>query len=321
MSSSPNNNDQSVDDLNAKALKYEVLLELSKRLENEKNELEVKLAEKCASHEKLVSCMEERVNCPVCLEVPTSGAIYTCPEGHLVCATCYQGSNSLCPMCRTRMGKNVSLLASTVIENIEHACKFEAEGCKVKSMVDEVDEHRKGCAYRPVVCPSYKCAKKVSLAHLIDHVMNVCDHSTAKRIGGCRNVKGNLLSQFSQSYTVLAENLSTFGSDVDTFSWEDNFFFLTKKKETEGQYRNFYVQMLGTKEDCTAFRVKINLEDKSGQTSFIFCDNPYPIDMCEKAKCVSGLPVSDEMMRKICSPHSQLGRLSYTVSLEFSKVG
>ena len=295
MSASPNNNDHSVDDLNSKALKYEALLELSKRLEKEKSALEVKLAEKCASHEKLVSCLEERVNCPVCLEVPTSGAIYSCPEGHLICATCYQGSNSLCPCCRTRMGKNVSLLASTVIENIEHACKFEAEGCKVKSLVGEVEEHRRVCAYRPVVCPSYRCAKKVSLAHLIDHVMNVCDHSIAKRNGGCRNVKGNTISL---SYSFLAEILSTFDSDVETLSWEDNFFFLTKKKVAEGHYRNFYVQMLGTKEDCKAFRVKINLEDNSGQTSFNFC----------------------EMMRKICFPHSEPGQLGYKVSLQFSKV-
>ena len=106
---------------------------------------------------------------------------------------------------------------------------------------------------------------------------------------------------------------------MDTFSWRDNFFFLTKKKE--GQYRNFYVQMLGTKEDCKAFKVKIHLEDKSGQTSFNFCANPYPIDMCEEAKCVSGLPVSDEMMRKICFPYTKPGRLRYKVSLEFSKVG
>ena len=43
--------------------------------------------------------------------------------------------------------------------------------------------------------------------------------------------------------------------------------------------------------------------------------------MCEDVKCVSGLPVSDEMMRKISSPHAEPGRLGYTVSLEFSKVG
>ena len=88
-----------------------------------------------------------------------------------------------------------------------------------------------------------------------------------------------------------------------------------------GQYRNFYVQMMGTKEDCKVFRVKIHLEDNSGQTSFNFCDNPYPIDMCEKTKCVRGLPVSDEMMRKICSPDTEPDRLSYKVLLEFSKVG
>ena len=69
----------------------------------------------------LTEQLEERIKCPVCLEVPTSGPVYSCPQGHLVCSACYQGPNSNCPICRTRMAKTISLLATTMIENIEHS--------------------------------------------------------------------------------------------------------------------------------------------------------------------------------------------------------
>jgi hypothetical protein len=75
----------------------------------------------------LTSQLEEWVRCPVCLEVPTTGPVYSCSAGHCVCSGCYKGHNSDRPMCRTKMHKNISLLAATVIENIEHSCKF--DGC------------------------------------------------------------------------------------------------------------------------------------------------------------------------------------------------
>ena len=105
--------------------------------------------------------LEERVRCPVCLEVPTSSPMYSCANGHLVCATCYQGSISNCSLCRTRMNKTISLLATAVIENIEHRCKFETEGCKVKTLVTQVEGHKKSCSFRPVECPSHLCKNNV----------------------------------------------------------------------------------------------------------------------------------------------------------------
>ena len=126
----------------------------------------------------LTEQLEERIKCPVCLEVPTSGPVYSCPQGHLVCSACYQGPNSNCPICRTRMAKTISLLATTVIENIEHSCKFEEEGCKERSFVDKVEEHRRQCPFRPVRCPETKiCNKEVPLAHLVEHVLNSCQEA------------------------------------------------------------------------------------------------------------------------------------------------
>lgn len=95
----------------------------------------VKLEEEVKLFVKLEEELEDRVRCPVCLELPTSSPVFSCPNGHLVCASCYPGSQSNCFLCRTKMHtprQTVSLVAITVVENIRHRCRFEADGCKVK---------------------------------------------------------------------------------------------------------------------------------------------------------------------------------------------
>ena len=51
--------------------------------EDWKSKYEALLKDKKLFEERL----EERVTCPVCLEVPTHGPMYSCANGHLVCAS------------------------------------------------------------------------------------------------------------------------------------------------------------------------------------------------------------------------------------------
>ena len=86
-------------------------------------QFEVKIGiikEALKSEKKKVGEMKNRVECPVCLEVPRKGPVFICSNGHLVCKKCKRES---CPTCRVRMGDNKSLLAIAVIENILHDCK------------------------------------------------------------------------------------------------------------------------------------------------------------------------------------------------------
>ena len=64
----------------------------------------------------------DKLECPVCLNIPRCGPVPVCPNGHFVCIKCKADS---CPTCRTVMGSGKSLLASTSLENIEHKCKFD----------------------------------------------------------------------------------------------------------------------------------------------------------------------------------------------------
>ena len=254
----------------------------------------------------LTEQLEERIKCPVCLEVPTVGPVYSCPQGHLVCSICYQGPNSNCPICRTRMAKTISLLATTVIENIEHRCKFEEEGCKVKSSVGKVEEHRRQCPFRPVRCPETKiCNKEVPLAHLVEHVLNSCQEALFKR--SCVHVEG---STYARRYVD-----DTHKTLLDIFSWEDKFFFLCQR--TEKVYRSLYVQMLGTEEECKLYKVSIALADTTGKARVSFSDCPVSIEMSEDDRRVAGFPIFNKMMNKLSSEDFYFFN-HYTVELKFS---
>jgi hypothetical protein len=124
--------------------------ESEKKLAEKDDQLEKKSAEvaKLADQLKqLTMQLEDRVRCPVCLEVPTAGPVYSCPNGHCVCAACYQGPASSCPECRVRMHRNKSLLGATVIESIEHACRF--DGCLVTTPLAGLEDHKLSCPHRP----------------------------------------------------------------------------------------------------------------------------------------------------------------------------
>ena len=311
--------------------KYKALVKANLELEEkakifeEKNKLLVmknqllasQLEEKSKYYNKLADHLEEQVKCPVCLEVPTSGPMYSCPRGHLICSSCYQGTLSDCPMCRTRMSNTVSLLASAVVQNIEHRCRFETEGCKVRCLVGEVEEHKQVCDFRPVSCPSFTCKSKVPLVNVVDHILNQCKYSIAKAKGGSFNSVDE--SSASRIYVFPAKDIVSSSFKVSTFNWKDKFFFLNQVPE-DGLHRRFYVQMLGSEEECESYTVAITLGDKTEQ-HFVSCSsNPLPIEMSEDDSKAGGMKVRIKTLKKICAPAPAPGCLEYLLTLTFSEV-
>ena len=287
--------------------KYEALL---------KDHLELKEQEKKKGKilESLENKLEERVRCPVCLEVPTSCPMYSCANGHLVCATCYQGSNSSCSLCRTKMAKTVSLLARTVIENIGHRCKFEADGCEVRTPLSKVDEHNKNCDFRPVDCPSYLCGEKVAYQKVVDHILNQCKQAMKKTDVGTEDIA-------RVKFNIPIANFGNVKFAVLPIKRGEQLFFLSLKNENE-HFKKFYVQMWGTKEDCKKFKVEIKLEDERGKDAITFCDHPLPVDISEEDLVVEGVQVSNAFMkRNICTPMvDNLEQVSLSLKITFAAV-
>ena len=262
--------------------------------------------------DQLLEKLEERVRCPVCLEVPTSGPMYSCTNGHLVCATCYRGSFSDCSLCKTKMNKTVSLLASTVIENIEHKCKYETDGCKKKTPLAGIEEHKKICSFRPVDCPSHRCEEEVPFELVVDHLLKKCKYSFGKTDVTNSSITGRL--------DFPAGQIATAPYSVKTYKWNNKFFFLNIKMENK-HHRKFYVQMLGTEEECKKYTVEISLKAKTGKCAAMFCDNPFPIEVAEEDLKAGGMLVTKALLKKISFPMvDQPDWLSFSVLLTFAPV-
>ena len=143
-------------ELAEKALQEENLrLRSQLRSENERDDKQSRFEED----------LKNKIECPVCLEVPRRGPVPVCPNGHLVCQNCKRDT---CPVCRSNMGNGKSILAGLVIEHLEYSCKHEA--CGEKFTVLDIEEHEVNCKLRKVVCPNLDCEMEVTLLALIDHL-------------------------------------------------------------------------------------------------------------------------------------------------------
>ena len=120
-------------------------------------EVAAELAAVKAKYDDLVRKLRDKVECPVCFEVPKSAPVPVCPNGHVVCVRC---AREECPTCRVRMQQGSSTLAVTVIENIAHICEY--EGCDLEFPLSELARHHAVCLARPAPCPGPSC----SLRHL-----------------------------------------------------------------------------------------------------------------------------------------------------------
>ena len=57
------------------------------------------------------------LECPVCLEVPTSTPIYRCDNGHILCKECRKKLTT-CPECRIRLGNKRCLTSEKIVREI-----------------------------------------------------------------------------------------------------------------------------------------------------------------------------------------------------------
>ena len=99
------------------------------KYENQSKKIQEKNTLEMENYKKVVVKLQEKIECPVCLEVPREGPMPCCPVGHLTCSPCLErlGTQARqgrveCPTCREPMGEGRSSLARIVIENMAHQC-------------------------------------------------------------------------------------------------------------------------------------------------------------------------------------------------------
>ena len=89
-------------------------------------------------------------------------------------------------------------------------------------------------------------------------------------------------------------------------------------KVENDHFRQLYVQMLGSKEECEMYTVEIKLQNK-GKHAITFCDHPLPIEVPVDQLREGGIRVSSSFMRNnICSPDADPNKVEFDVDLTFA---
>jgi len=276
--------------------------EINRKLEIEKSEEQRKF-------KKLSDRLKDKVECPVCLDTPRIGPVPVCTNGHVVCRSCKTQS---CPTCRVDMGPGTSLIAVTVIENIEHECKFDE--CTECFTLDMIDDHVKVCSHRQVTCPTSDCEEEFPLSKLLDHLTaktNNCSYALKMLIGDSPMFRKNIgLKPNRRSDSDLVWKVST-------FSYDDKNFVVFPEKNDNIYYIS--VVMFASEEECSKYKIEIavheydTIEDDC-DTSFRFCGKPCSIDQMKMKQKYFGLSVASKCMEQILK-----NDMGFTISFSIAK--
>jgi len=262
----------------------------------------------------LTSLLRAKLECPVCLEVPSSGPIHTCPNGHIVCSKCKQ---NCCPICRDRMFLDKSLLAVAVIENIEHQCKL--DGCNALLPLGDLENHMKTCLFRIISCPapSEYCGKKVAFCQVLDHILTDCEGSTNKKEGG----EIIMFEEMPQIWNYTSEDFPSedFFMEGTAFQWKDKFFYMASDQANGASV--FSLLHIGNGEDSGKFKVNIGVhtvddDDMHGDYVHWFAGEALSIEVSEEERKKNGVSVGNFQLRKIARKEDELWKFSVTYNIK-----
>jgi len=241
---------------------------------------------------KKVDNLKKQIECPICLEVPRKGPVFTCPNGHLVCHRCKQDA---CPTCKEAVGDNKSLLAVAVIESILHDCKFDE--CEEEFSLQNIEDHEKVCKHRFVACPYGQCDQRVPLLKLLGHLEGkpCSSNSVPKEVG-----KSPGIGKYQVSNIQLLDS-PRLGWKVKTYSYKGSHFALCVNKL--GEYWQFTAVMFESLDVCWKYNIVMEVyarnSDPVTRTSAKVCCNPCSIDQSVAEMKGLGLLVHHKFMEKM----------------------
>jgi len=281
---------------------------MKRKLEEQKQLLDLSESKR-QRQDLLLQQMKEKVECPVCMDIPRSGPVPVCPNGHFVCQAC---KTDTCPTCRVKMGNGKSLLASTLLENIDHQCKF--EGCDMALSLEEIQYHEAICPNRDVICPYPKCKKHVKLSKLIDHLeASICGvMGVTALVTDNWNQRVYKFEEVGPSFARISwpvKMYKGFGQVFGTFTrkYDDQYFFGLIMFASEIESSKFKFEMIVHEMNTT-----VENSDKTIQ----FQDSPLSIDVIEDKKLIL-FGSSSGFMSKIMKKSSKSSKFS--VSFKVSK--
>ena len=278
--------------------KDEELNVLNREIRVKNNEMTLKCGEfntmkqKVRRQNLLIQKLKDKLECPVCLDIPRNAPVPVCLNGHFVCQKCKRDS---CPSCRIVMGVGTSLLAATILENIEHTCKF--VDCDKVLAREDLENHEEGCAHRIISCPHVTCEGKFSLAKLVDHFQSSpC----------CMNVDEPLPTKemwHIKVYTGWNENVKQQHWPIHMLSYAGEHFAVLPFKSEGLVY--FMIVMLASESKCSKFKFEMIVHDRwsnafNSTITVKFTGTPLSIDVKKEDLKLYG--PNEHLMKTILGP-------------------
>ena len=175
------------------------------------------------------------------------------------------------------MGQGKSLLALTVIKNVEHECKF--EGCNMKLKFAKIKEHEDKCIWRLVLCPGKgsHCRALIPLCSVLNHVEHCRDCKwPPKQVLEEEEMRNHILIKATHVGRPELLHWSTKVVQLN-FGPSEKFFFFVRFAKKDGFYV-LDVVMKGSQEDCENFAVEASMVDgESGKGVFKAFFKPRPM--------------------------------------------
>ena len=212
------------------------------------------------------------------------------------------------------MGNGKSLLASIVLENIDHRCRF--DDCEEYFALDKLDAHAKVCRHRTVSCPFGNCKEEVSILRIIQHLSSskkCCIHSAPV------TAKNSLVVM--RGYALKQEDITR----NKLWLWPTSLYFLdgygvSLFPEKDGGNFYFSCIMFASEAACSKYKIEMTVHASKSpldsDLSFKSVGKPSSIGENHNETKNFGLVVNAKSMLKI----SKKGDDGFNISLSMKKV-
>ncbi|XP_040564294.1 uncharacterized protein [Lepeophtheirus salmonis] len=192
------------------------------------------------------------LECPVCFELPRSGPLFGCKNGHLLCKLCrnqlmISTDGGQCPICRSKDLSCRNIIAEKLLEdmlqksNLSFECRFSTYGCPERADGPTIEKHEVSCWFRFIDCPSShlgSCSWRGPLKNLVKHVAS-SKCAQVLKTNTPTNQFSSSICDFPAANSVFNRTANTFWKPVLLFSplTVRFFIYITISRDQNGVWR------------------------------------------------------------------------------------
>ena len=204
------------------------------------------------------------------------------------------------------------VIAGSLIQAIEHPCKFEDNGCQEKMMLADISEHEENCLFRKIKCPW--CKEEVMASNLGSHGDCFEDKTDRIRKGGRSKIVNTLLlADWDQkSWITRAKKIT----------WDDQEFYTMGYRVREEGRLLFFVAMLGSVKERSKYKAKFSvMNPKSFEMEVLTTSEVLPVETLEDKKAVLNSRASGSVNDKVLERYVSIlnGYTHFRYNVEINK--